>query len=152
MEFLKQILGEGYDLFAEQINAYNEANPENPVSIANVSDGGYVEKSVYDSAVAQLGEKTDAVAGLENSIKKCKFDAALDIALAKSGAKNTLAVRALLTEVTDETKIEEAIETVKRENPYLFSGVVSTGMSQGTSASSFNATDEIRNTLFGKNK
>lgn len=152
MEFLKQILDADYDLFAEKIEAYNTANPENAVQIADISGGKFVEKSVHDDVLAQLEKANGDKTGLENEIKKCRFDAALDIALTKCGAKNAVAVRALLGDIADETKISEAIDTVKRENPYLFNSPVSTGMSHGSPAGTINANEEIRNTLFGKNK
>ena len=152
MEFLKQILKEDYDLFAEKINAYNQANPQSPVQIADVSGGGYIEKSVHESMLLQLEEANGHKTALEKEIKKCRFDAALDMALTKAGAKNNIAARALLGDITDTDKILESVESLKRENPYLFDSPLSTGMSQGSPAATFNANEEIRNTLFGKNK
>ena len=152
MEFLKQILGDDYDLFAEKINAYNQANPDSAVLIADLSSGGYVEKSVHDALASEFSEKTGQIAALETEIKKCRFDAALDIAMTKAGAKNAVAVRALLGNIGEAEQIAEALDNVKRENPYLFDAPISTGMSQGSPAPAINANEEIRNTLFGKNK
>ena len=152
MEFLKHILKDDYDMFVEKINAYNEANPENAVQLADISGGGYIEKAVHEGVVSELEAANSHKTTLETEIKKCRFDAALDIALTKAGARNTIAARALMDGVTDTEKISESVEVLKRENPYLFDTPLSTGMSQGSPAGTFNANEEIRNTLFGKNK
>ncbi|MDY4404736.1 phage scaffolding protein [Blautia sp.] len=52
MEFLKEILGDGYAAFEKAVKDWN-AKPENKdkqVKIANVGNGDYVSKSKYDAA------------------------------------------------------------------------------------------------------
>ena len=47
MEFLKEVLGEGYPAFAERVEAYNKAHPEESIKLANLSAGGYVSREKY---------------------------------------------------------------------------------------------------------
>lgn len=63
---------------------------------------------------------------LQAQLKQTKFDSALDVALAGSGARNTKALRALLdmdkiSYEGDELKgFSEQLETIKADNDYLF--------------------------------
>lgn len=174
MEFLKDILGE--ELFSSvsgKISAFNEANPDKPVKLANLSAGGYVDKDKYagmealangykeqikqrDADIAELKEKADNsqiqerldalqkkydddTAALQDQLERTRFDSALELALAGSGAKNTKALRGLL----DMGKIKyengglsgfsEQLEQIKADNDFLFESVkpASGGMRQG---------------------
>ncbi len=81
---------------------------------------------------------------LQAQLKQTKFDSALDVALAGSGAKNTKALRALL----DMEKISfkddalhgftEQLEQIKTENDYLFEAAKpgATGMRHGSAGGS----------------
>lgn len=66
---------------------------------------------------------------LQSKLSQERLDSAIEMALVKSKAKNNVAVKALLKsdtlELTDEgvTGLEEQLEAVKKENPYLFDSV-----------------------------
>lgn len=72
MEFLKEILGEGYGAFEKSVNDWN-AKPENKekqVRIANLETGEYVSKSKYDALdTARKGLET-RLNTAETSLKK----------------------------------------------------------------------------------
>jgi hypothetical protein len=161
MDFLKDILGE--ELFSSvsgKINAFNKANPDKPVKLADLSSGGYVDKNKYadmetlangyksqiaqrDKDIAELKKQTsngelqgalnalqkkydDDTASLTEQLKQTKFNSALDLALEKSGAKSTKALRGLLDmeKITLENNalsgFSEQLEQIKAENDFLF--------------------------------
>lgn len=161
MDFLKNILGEElFSSVSEKINAFNKANPDKPVKLADLSSGGYVDKDKYssletelngykgqiaqrDKDIAELKKKADGselsgklselqekydkdTADLMKQLTQTQFNAALDLALEKSGAKNTKALRGLLD--MDKIKFEnnalsgfsEQLEQIKSENDFLF--------------------------------
>lgn len=65
MEFLKSILGD--DLFKQveaKINEHNTNNKEKQIKLANLGDGGYVDKNKFASLEA---EKTSKLAELEQA-------------------------------------------------------------------------------------
>lgn len=161
MDFLKDILGD--ELFSSvsgKIDAFNKANPDKPVKLADLSSGGYVDKNKYadmetlangyksqiaqrDKDIAELKKQTsngelqgqldalqkkydDDTASLTEQLKQTKFNSALDLALAGSGARNTKALRGLLD--MDKIKLEndeltgfsEQLEQIRADNDYLF--------------------------------
>lgn len=64
MEFLKEVLGEGYPAFEAAVRAWN-AKPENKerqIEVGNIGTGGYVSKSKYDALEA-------AKAGVDGQLK-----------------------------------------------------------------------------------
>lgn len=69
MNFLKEILGDGYAAFETAINAWN-AKPENKekqVKIADINAGGFVKKSDYDAAIeAKKGLETQLQTATDN--------------------------------------------------------------------------------------
>lgn len=81
---------------------------------------------------------------LQDKLAQTQFNAAFDVALAGSGAKNTKALRALFD--MDKIKYEndtlngfnEQLEVIKKENDYLFEGETksSGGMRHGSGISS----------------
>ena len=91
MDFLKDILGDLYGDFEGKISAYNEANPDKPVKLANLSEGGYVSKQKYAALEAEAKEYKDKVQELENK---------------SSGAE-------------DVTKLKNTIQTLQGENETL---------------------------------
>ncbi len=118
MEFLREALGGDFDLFKEKIDAYNLEHPESIIDPVNLAGGEYVPA---------------------DEVRRIKTDSAVDLRLIGSGAKNASLVKKLL----DFDKIslsgstldgfDEQIETLKSENPYLFSdGKSATGMRQGS--------------------
>ncbi|MBO5733623.1 MAG: phage scaffolding protein [Clostridia bacterium] len=100
---------------------------------------------------AELTTKYDELQGkydkdtkdLQDKLAQTQFNAAFDVALAGSGAKNTKALRALLD--MDKIKYEndalsgfnEQLEVIKKENDYLFEGETksSGGMRHGSGIS-----------------
>lgn len=75
MEFLKEVLGELYEQFAEKINAHNdnEANKDKQIKLANLGSGEYVGKGKYDALNDLLtGKQTelDNANGLIAELKK----------------------------------------------------------------------------------
>lgn len=149
MEFLKGILGE--DLF-NQVAEKLKGNDK--IKLVNIADGGYVEKSVYDADIQKA--KKDAVPEgkslvdtsefetlkadkekLEKDFSQHKFDSALELKLATSGARNPKTVKALLDvsklELGEDglTGFDEQLEAIKAENDYLFAAPGAGGMPQG---------------------
>lgn len=75
MEFLKEVLGELYEQFAEKINAHNgnEANKDKQIKLANLGTGEYVGKGKYDALNELLAGKQgelDTANGLIAELKK----------------------------------------------------------------------------------
>lgn len=69
MEFLKEILGEGYAAFETSIKGWNEKpeNKDKQVKIANVNSGNYVSKAKYDALdIAKKGLETQLQTATEN--------------------------------------------------------------------------------------
>ena len=151
MEFLKGILGE--DLF-NQVAEKLKGNDK--VKLVNIADGGYVEKSVYDAEIQKAKEAAQAVPEgktlvdttefetlkadkdkLDKDFKQHKFDSALELKLATSGARNPKTVKALLDvsklELGEDglTGFDEQLEAIKAENDYLFAAPGAGGMPQG---------------------
>ena len=123
MEFLKNVLGDSFADVSERIGRYNREHPENQVKLADLSEGKYVSKAKFcdleaeakrlkellssqhseddpdgpEQKLAELKQKYDKdTEALKTELKQAKFNGALDLALERSGAKNTKAVRALL--------------------------------------------------------
>lgn len=153
MEFLKEFLGE--DLYNQVVA---KLNGNDKIKLANIADGSYVEKSVYDADVQKAKEEAAAVPEgkslvdtseydalksdkekLEKDFKQHKFDSALELKLASSGARNTKALKGLLDmnkiELGEDglTGFDEQLEAIKAENDYLFAAPGAGGMPQGGS-------------------
>lgn len=151
MEFLKEFLGE--DLYNQVVA---KLNGNDKIKLANIADGSYVEKSVYDADIQKAKEEAAAVPEgkslvdtseydalksdkekLEKDFKQHKFDSALELKLASSGARNTKALKGLLDmnkiELGEDglTGFDEQLETIKAENDYLFAAPGASGMPQG---------------------
>ena len=160
MEFLKEILKEGYEAFARSVSAYNQENPDRAVKLANLSEGGYVSREKYaalqseleraeksrkegDEAREQLKlaqERYDAEAGnLRQELERVRLDSEVEKSLLRSGARSVKALRGLLD--LDGVKLEngrldgleEQLQQIRQENGFLFEDapIISTGMSQG---------------------
>ncbi len=121
MEALKEALGEQFDTFSALISDYNDAHPGQEITFS--------------------GDAGHEVQELRQELACAKFDGALEVALMKSGAKNTKAVRALLDTESLELKdgvlsgFSEQIAKVRSQNGYLFdSPVRATALSQGEPA------------------
>lgn len=153
MEFLKEFLGE--DLYNQVVA---KLNGNDKIKLANIADGSYVEKSVYDADIQKAKEEAEAVPEgkslvdtseydalksdkekLEKDFKQHKFDSALELKLASSGARNTKALKGLLDmnkiELGEDglTGFDEQLEAIKAENDYLFAAPGAGGMPQGGS-------------------
>ena len=148
LEWLKTILGDAYTdeidkKVSEQIgknfvprsefNTANEAKKALEQQIAErdkqlkdfeklSGDNEELQKQLAEAKEANKAAKAE----YESNLKKVKLDSKVETALLSAKAKNVKAVRALL----DESKIsldgenvlglQEQLEQVKKENPYLF--------------------------------
>ena len=65
MEFLKDILGDLYESFESKVSEYNKANPDKPVKLANLSEGGYVSKQKYADLELEAKGYKEKIKGLE---------------------------------------------------------------------------------------
>ena len=70
MEFLKEVLGEGYEAFAQAVKQYNEKSPDKAVKLANLSEGGYVSKEKYAALEAEAGGYKEQLTGLREDLQK----------------------------------------------------------------------------------
>lgn len=69
MEFLKEVLGDGYAAFEAAVKAWNEKpeNKDNQISVANVGSGEYVGKRKYDALeIAKKSLETQLQTATEN--------------------------------------------------------------------------------------
>ena len=93
-----------------------------------------------EQKLAELKQKYDKdTEALKTELKQAKFNGALDLALERSGAKNTKAVRALLD--LDSLELDEngglsglsqQLESLRADNGFLFGrGAASTALAQG---------------------
>lgn len=70
MEFLKEVLGEGFEAFAQTVKQYNEKSPDKAVKLANLSEGGYVSKEKYAALEAEAGGYKEQLTGLREDLQK----------------------------------------------------------------------------------
>lgn len=161
MDFLKEALGEDFEMFKEKIEKFNEQS-EKGLKLANLSDGGYVSREKYDALCGQmekLGEETvrpfkEEIEQLKTKMADAENRYMVDMMIKSSGAKNLTAVRALLDlENMDAASVEKQLEIIRSENEYLFekpSAPGATGMRQGSARKETSAEEELRQKLFGK--
>ncbi len=127
MEQLKKLFGEKSLTYAEFEAALQGCKD---LKLANLAEGQYVEKAKLAQLETQLaeakaGREADA-AGFGARLAAQKKDAGIALALTQAKAKNLTAAKALLR--LDEialdgdalTGLEAQLETVMRENPFLF--------------------------------
>ncbi len=161
MDFLKEILG---DELYEQLIAKLEGSG---IVLANVADGAYVPKATYDADVANAKKAAEGAAdsseidtlrtendSLKKEIDKIKFDSAVELKLATSGAKNAKALKGLI----DTSKLtmgenglegfDEQLEAIKAENDYLFGTPAAGGLSHGAPA---HVADGVEKSFLEKN-
>ena len=162
MDFLKEALGEDFEVFKEKIETFNKQS-EKPLKLANLADGGYVSKEKYDALGTQmekLGEESakaykDEIEQLKLKMADAENKHMVDMIIKSSGAKNLTAVRALLDlENQDAASVEKQLEIIRSENEYLFDkpqSPAATGMRQGSAKREVSAEEELRQKLFGKN-
>lgn len=77
MEFLKEVLGEElYKQLMAAVTAHNDKpeNKENQIKLANLSEGQYVDKGKYDTAIAEKENLEGQVETLNGTIKTLKKD------------------------------------------------------------------------------
>ena len=72
MEFLKEILGDGYADFESKVKAYNDAHADKPVKIVNLTDGGYVDKEKYSRLETEANGYKDQIAERDKQLKTLK--------------------------------------------------------------------------------
>ena len=144
MIFLKEILG---DELYEQVAAKLDGTD---IKLANVADGSFVSKATYDADIEKAKKETAASGdnsefeavksendNLKKEIEKIKFDSAVELKLATSGAKNAKALKGLI----DTSKLtmgenglegfDEQLEAIKADNDYLFASALPGGLKQG---------------------
>lgn len=125
MDFLKEALKEKFSEFAMMIDSYNGEHPEKPLKLANLAEGGYVDKDKYSSLKTKFEKEVERLSKENENSKK---EYALELAISALKPKNSKAVRALLDidSITYENGeligFKEQAETVKRENSFLFEG------------------------------
>lgn len=127
MEYIKKLFGEKamtYDEFATAVHGCKE------LKLANLAEGQYVDRSKYAQVESQLSDlkaKHEAdTKAFGEQLGAQKKNACLELALTKAQAKNLTAAKALLK--LDEIKLEgdgltgleEQLQTVMSENPFLF--------------------------------
>ena len=123
MEFLREVLGEKYGEFSQALSDYNERNPERQIKLANLADGGYVDKDKYAALKAKYEKEKESFLKDTENIKK---EYALELALKEEKPRNTKALRALLDFdlITYEDGVlngfSEQIEKIRKENAFLF--------------------------------
>lgn len=150
MEFLKEVLGESYDSFEVAVKAYNEANKDKGIKLADLSRGEYVHRDKfadaetklkgYEKQIAELKGNADfkkqyeqmknqydrEVQELKGTLEKERFSGALEKELTAARARNVKALSALLDmeaigyEDGKITGLEAQIEQIKKENGFLF--------------------------------
>lgn len=152
MEFLKEFLGDVlYAQVAEKLGG-NEK-----IKLVNAADGAYISKEAHDAAVAkakndgieegkqsidttELDELKSSKERLEKEFNSYRFNSALELKLATSGARNAKALKGLIDEsklTYDEEGLhgfDEQLEAIKADNDYLFEAPAAGGMRHGASA------------------
>ena len=123
MEFLKSVLGERFDEFSKIIKTHNENNPENVIKLANLSEGGYVDKDKYAALKTKFEKETGRLLEEAEGIKKTF---AIELAVKEEKPKNAKALKALLDidAITYEDGVlggfSEQMEAIRKENGFLF--------------------------------
>ena len=103
MEFLKSILGdELYQQLEAKINEHNTNNKDKQIKIANLGDGGYVDKNKYSSLETEKASKIAELEQANNLIKELQ--------------KGTKGNEALQTKITNyENEVQALKETLYKE-------------------------------------
>lgn len=126
----------------EEIKGLNTAISErdNQLKTLKASAG---DNEALKQQIEQLqADNKTAKENFQKELDGIKFNSALELKLASSGAKNSKALKGLLD--MDKIKLDndtitgfdEQLEAIKKDNDYLFGDVqTSTGMSQGSSGS-----------------
>lgn len=146
LEWIKSILGDSYTEEMEKkisaeigkafvakadFNALNDGKKalESQLAEANKEIKSYKDMDIEGIKKAAADWETKATAAQQEAKEReaaVRFDAALDLALVKSKARNPKAVKALLDveklkgSQNREADIEAELEAVKKENDYLF--------------------------------
>lgn len=129
MEQLKKLFGEKALTYGEFEAALQGCKD---LKLANLAEGQYVDKAKFAQLETQLaeaktGREADAKA-FGAKLATQKKDAGIAQALTRAQAKNLTAAKALLRldEIALEgdalTGLDEQLEAVMRENPFLFGG------------------------------
>ncbi len=127
MEQLKKLFGDKALTYGE-FEAALQSSKE--LKLANLAEGQYVDKAKFAQLEAQLleakaGREADAKA-FGDQLSAQKKDAGIAQALSRAQAKNLTAARALLRlddialDGDKLTGLDEQLEAVMRENPFLF--------------------------------
>ena len=123
MEFLRNVLGEKFEEFSQAVTDYNLNNPDKAVKIANLSEGGYVDKDKYATLKTKYEKETGRLLKETEDIKKTF---ALELSLKDEKPRNVKALKALLDldAITYEDGVlkgfSEQIAEIRKENSFLF--------------------------------
>lgn len=123
MEFLKGVLGEKYGEFLQIIKDYNNNNPDKPIKLADLSQGGYVDKDKYASLKDKYEKDTKR---LGDEISSVQFDYALNFAIKEAKPRNIKALKALLDmdSLSYENGVikglKEQLAEIRKTDGYLF--------------------------------
>jgi hypothetical protein len=141
-EYLKKLFGDKTMTFEEFETAYKaQESAKDGVKLANLTEGGYVDKQKFDTKVTEAKTATDNLTALQETVKKFdgvdveklktaaadaqkKFDtdlatvrrdSAIDLMLVQAGARNVKAAKALLDLSKAKLKEDGGVEGVDIE-------------------------------------
>lgn len=150
MEELKEILGEElYNQVIEKVGDTPISLGEGKIPMDRFNEVNNKKKELEEKVdlleadLRALKEDSDTLLSakteLEEELKTTKFNNAIDTTLAKTGAKNTKTIKALLdmSKVVEGeegiTGLEEQLNALKQSDPYLFKNNKVEGNSPSTS-------------------
>ncbi|MBQ8825635.1 MAG: phage scaffolding protein [Oscillospiraceae bacterium] len=123
----------------EEIKGLNARISENDKQFEVLKKSAEASEGLKAQIETLQNENKTAKESFEKQLLETKFNSALELKLASSGAKNSKALKGLLD--MEKIKFEdgqligfdEQLETIKKDNDYLFGSTPSsTGMSQGS--------------------
>lgn len=122
----------------EEIKALNKTISERDAQLDTLKKSAGDNEALKQQIVQLQTDNKTASTNFQKELDSIKFNSALELKLASSGAKNPKALKGLLDmdkihyEDGALTGFAEQLETIKKENDYLFGDTTtSTGMTQG---------------------
>lgn len=133
-----------YNEKLEEIKALNKTVSERDNQLKVLKENAGDNEALKQQIEQLQAENTTAKESFQKELDKIKFNSALELKLASSGAKNPKALKGLLDmdkihyEDGSLTGFAEQLETIKKENDYLFGTTpTSTGMPHGNSQTDY---------------
>ena len=127
-----------YNEKLEEIKALNKTISDRDNQLKTLKESAGDNEALKQQITQLQTENNTAKESFQKELDKLKFDSALELKLASSGAKNPKALKGLLDmdkihyEDGSLTGFAEQLETIKKENDYLFgTAPTSTGMPHG---------------------